>query len=249
MSKIRLEDIQAELNNEGWKVISTSYEKLDVEMEFECPEGHHVHTTWKKLRSRRECPICSQNSFANLDTIKDIIPKKKGSQRIIALDQSTHITGYSIFDDGVPISYGIFNAKGNDEIVRDLSVRMWLVSLIENWKPDYIGIEGIQFQEDSEGEKKKKMGVTVFQALARLQGILMCTCEERKVPYEVCSTNTWRNFCGVKGVHRTDKKRSMQLLAKEWYDITVSDDIADAIGIGKYVSSKYKQSSSIVNWE
>ena len=28
----------------------------------------------------------------------------------------------------------------------------------------------------------------------------------------------------------------MQTKVKEWFDITVSDDIADAIGIGKYIS-------------
>lgn len=58
------------------------------------------------------------------------------------------------------------------------------------------------------------MGVTVFETLARLQGILMETCYELKIPYEICPTNTWRKFCGVRGRSRADKKRSMQVLAK-----------------------------------
>ena len=86
------------------------------------------------------------------------------------------------------------------------------------------------------------MSVTVFQTLARLQGILMETCYSAKIKFEVCPTNTWRHSCGVKGRSRTDKKRSMQLLAKQWYDITVSEDEADAIGIGHHlVNPHYKK--------
>ena len=116
--------------------------------------------------------------------------------------------------------------------------------MIENWKPDYVALEGIQFQDEASGQK---MGVTVFQALARLQGILMETCHSLKVPYSVYSTNTWRHHCGVKGRSRIDKKRSMQLIAKKEYDITVTDDEADAIGIGKYAASLHK--IQVVNWE
>ena len=116
--------------------------------------------------------------------------------------------------------------------------------MIENWKPDYIGIEGIQLQENSE---ERKMGVTVFETLARLQGILMETAYEYKIPFKICPTNTWRNHCQVKGRYRADKKRSMQLIAKKEYDITVSDDEADAIGIGKYAASLNK--IEVVNWE
>ena len=42
--------------------------------------------------------------------------------------------------------------------------------MIENWQPDAIGLEGIQYQDEVSGQKAS---VTVFQALARLQGILM----------------------------------------------------------------------------
>lgn len=93
------------------------------------------------------------------------------------------------------------------------------------------------------------MGVTVFQTLARLQGILMLTCHEEKIPCEVCPTNTWRHHCGVKGKTRTDKKRSMQMLVKKWYDITVTDDESDAIGIGRYVSQSVAKQTLITNWE
>ena len=61
MAKIYLKDVQEELEPLGWKVISTEYKSLDTEMSFECPEGHQVVSTWKRLRGKHECPICKSN--------------------------------------------------------------------------------------------------------------------------------------------------------------------------------------------
>jgi Holliday junction resolvasome RuvABC endonuclease subunit len=125
-------------------------------------------------------------------------------------------------------------------------VRAWLLSMISSWRPDYIGIEGIQFQEEGAGQK---MGVTVFQTLARLQGILMMACHDKEVPFEICPTNTWRHSCGVKGKTRTDKKRSTQLLVEQWYGIKVSEDEADAIGIGRHLVTFIQKNTETTNWE
>lgn len=100
--------------------------------------------------------------------------------------------------------------------------------MIANWKPDHIALEGIQFEQN--------FGVTVFQTLARLQGILMECCYEQHIEFTICPTNTWRNRVGVKGRTRTDKKRSAQLIIKEKYDVTATEDEADAILIGEYAS-------------
>ena len=113
--------------------------------------------------------------------------------------------------------------------------------MIELWKPDFVGLEGIQYQQN--------MGVTTFETLARLQGILMETLYELNIQFSICHTNTWRAYCKVKGRTRTDKKRSMQMLAKEWFDITVKDDEADAIGIGKYVAEVLNKNVVTYNWE
>lgn len=239
MARIKIETIAEELAADGWKVLSTEYQNLDTEMEFLCNEGHKVYAPWKKIRTKRECPVCKQNQFKqNVNVIK---PKVKGENRVLALDQASRITGYSIFDGSQLASYGTFETTEEEEGKRCHEVRVWLMSMIENWQCDIIGIEGIQFQE--------KMGVTTFQTLARLQGILIDLCIELNIPYVICPTNTWRAHCGVKGVKRIDKKRSMQLLVKKWYDVSVSDDIADAVGIGKYVSDTNQQKTKIVNWE
>ena len=244
MAKIKLEDIQNEIGADGWKLVSTEYVNLDTEMTFECPEGHRVFMPWKKLRTKRECPTCKQTVVVEQDD--KVLPKSKGVKRTLALDQASKVTGYAIFDDTKLIKYGTFATSSDDDIERFTMIRAWLLSMIVSWKPDYIGLEGIQFQEEGSGQK---MGVTVFQTLARLQGILMITCHDNKVPFEICPTNTWRHSCGVKGKTRTDKKRSMQLLVQQWYGVKVSEDEADAIGIGHHLVGYIQKNTAVTNWE
>ena len=244
MSKIYIEDIRKELSQQNWKLISDTYVNLDTELTYECPEGHKVYVPWKKMRNKLVCPICKTNSL--IIQSDKVLPKSNGVYRILTLDQATHSTGYAIFDNGALVYYGVFQTNLSTEIERFSLIKSWLISMITNWKPDYIGLEGIQYQDEASGQK---MGITVFQTLARLQGILMETCFSAKIPFEVCPTNTWRHACGVKGKSRVDRKRSMQLLVKKWYDITVSDDESDAIGIGRYLTSLVNKNTQAENWE
>ena len=243
MAKIKIEDIRKAAIEHNWILVSDEYKNLEANLVFECNEGHKVYIPYKKVRDKWICPICEQNKYKNSED--KIIPKKKDVQRTIGLDQATHITGYSIFDDNELIYAGIFEAGAEDEIERDIEIKNWLIQLICNWKPDIIGIEGIQLQQLN----NKNVGVTTYQTLARLQGILMSTCVEQKVSYVVCAPATWRAHCQVKGRSRNDKKRSMQIKVKEWFDITVTDDVADAIGIGKYTSDTNKRNVKVFNWE
>lgn len=243
MSKIKIDDIRKAAIEHNWILLSEEYKNLDSELVFRCNEDHKIYLPYRKVRNKWECPICKQNQYNNFSN--EIIPKKKSIQRTVGLDQATHITGYSIFDDGELIYAGTFEAAAEDEISRDIEIRNWLIQLIQNWKPDIIAIEGIQLQQFN----NKTIGVTTYQTLARLQGILMAACCEQKVEYTIVPPATWRAHCQVKGRTRADKKRSMQMKIKEWFDITVSDDVADAIGIGKYTNDKHKKKVEIFDWE
>lgn len=242
MARITLDTINEELAPTGWRCVSSEYKNLESELQFQCDEGHEVYAPWKKIRTKRECPICKNNKFKKL--VESVKPKIRGEKRILALDQATHTTGWSIFDGNKLVRYGTFNTEIKDETARINAIKNWMLSMISNWDPDCVAIEGIQFQEESSGQK---MSVTVFQGLARLQGVLMEACYALKVDFVICPTNTWRNHCGVKGRYRADKKRSMQLIAKKWYDISLTDDEADAIGIGRYAADLNK--IEVVNWE
>lgn len=243
MSKIKVEDIRKAAIENGWELISTEYKNLSTELTFICNEGHEINIPYKKVRDKWECPLCKANKYYNFS--EEVKPKSKGVQRAIGLDQATHITGYSIFDNEELVYAGTFEATAEDEIARDVQIQNWLIQLIHNWKPDVVGLEGIQLQQFND----KMVGVTTYQTLARLQGILMATCYNLKIDYMICPPATWRNHSGVKGRSRADKKRSMQNKIKEWFDITVSDDVADAIGIGKYINETHKKKVEIFNWE
>ena len=243
MSKIKVEDIRKAAIDNGWQLVSTEYKNLSTELTFICNEGHEINIPYKKVRDKWECPLCKANKYYNFS--EEVKPKSKGVQRAIGLDQATHITGYSIFDNEELVYAGTFEATAEDEIARDVQIQNWLIQLIHNWKPDVVGLEGIQLQQFND----KMVGVTTYQTLARLQGILMATCYDLKVDYMICPPATWRNHSGVKGRSRADKKRSMQNKIKEWFDITVSDDVADAIGIGKYINETHKKKVEIFNWE
>ena len=243
MSKIKIEDIRKAAIEHNWNLLSDEYKNLDTELTFECNEGHKIYLPYKKVRDKWICPICEQNQYYNFSN--EIKPKGKIKQRSIGLDQATHITGYSIFDDGKLVYADTFETIADDEIERDIEIKNWLIQLIQNWKPDIIGLEGIQLQQFN----NKTVGITTYQILARLQGILMATCKEQNIQYIIIPPATWRAHCEVKGRARADQKRSMQMKVKEWFDITVSNDIADAIGIGKYLNDKHRKKVEIFNWE
>lgn len=239
MAKISIETVREETEKNGWKLLSEEYINLKTEMSFECSEGHKIYASWEKTRNKFSCPVCKTNRFIKMEN--SIKPKKKGVHRVLALDQATKITGFSIFDDQKLIYYGTFKTMLNDEIARDSAIKTWLLSMLDNWKPDIVGVEGLQYEENH--------GVTVFETLARLQGILLETLFWEKIPYKICPTNTWRHHCGVKGRSRVDKKRSMQKIVKETFDVSVTDDEADAIGIGKFVSETTCPQLKIESWE
>ena len=175
MSKIKIDDIRKAAIEHNWELISDTYKNLDSELQFKCNEGHSVYATYKKIRNKWECPICKQNTHYNFTNI--IEPKHKNLQRVIGLDQATHITGYSVFDGENLIYADTFEATATDEIERDLEIRDWLIQLIINWQPDIIGLEDIQLQQFD----NKLVGVTTYRTLARLQGILLAACKEKGI--------------------------------------------------------------------
>ncbi len=239
MARISIDEIRNSISADGWILISESYQNLDSNLEFRCNKGHIVISPWKKIRENRICPTCMRERLKTKE-FKNT-KKKKGEYRILALDQATHISGYAIFSNKNLIDYGTFEATGVNDIERSIQVKQWMISLIDQFQIDFVGLEGIQYQTAA--------GVTTFETLARLQGILAATCYEEKISYKIASTNTWRAHCGVQGRTRPDKKRSMQRLVQEWFKIKPTEDEADAIGIGKYFCDIQTPKVEIVDWE
>ena len=152
------------------------------------------------------------------------------SKFIVALDQSTQLTGYAIFQDKDLIAHGVFSPSGDYEH-RIVKLRQWLLDKLEPLKPNVeVYFEDIQLQDLGGGS----IGVTTFKKLAHVQGALIITCIEENIPYTIVPAATWRKTCGVKGRVRNEYKPAAQAHVLEKYGIQATEDEADAICIGEY---------------
>lgn len=239
MSKITVEQIQEELQKDNWKLLSTTYKNLQEELIFECNNGHRVYSSWEKIRKARSCPSCKQNVYTQMSSKPP--QKKNGVKRLIALDQATYITGYSVFDDDQLVYAGTFETNAESEIARLAEIKNWFTNMLVNWKSDMVALEGIQYQA--------QIGVTTFETLARLQGILWVAAYENKNEVHICHTATWRAHSDIKGKTRNDKKRSASLRVKELYDRHFPIDAEEAILIGRYAAETFGKQTEIISWE
>lgn len=244
MAKITLAQIQESLQGTGWTCKDSKYVNLKTVMSFTCPEGHLVEQTWDKMRNKHFCPVCANNAKKKVVNIA-AAPKGK-AYRIIALDQSSHKTGYAIYDGLTLVSYGVYESTKASPMDRLKAACDWLDSMIANWKPDEIGFEEPQYNPGGGDDKDKIRAHDTFKLLAQIMGALMITAMRAKVKVSTVLIPTWRHHCGVKGRYRADQKRSAQLLVKQWHDILVSDDESDAICMGKYYADKHNTNKPVI---
>ena len=237
---INVYSVANHLQEEGWKLISNTYKNLDTELEMECPAGHRQFQTYKNWRKH---PICEQCMAGDPYKIKkNKVPIKKiDTIRVLALDAATNITGYSIYDDRDLVSYGTFKTKEETAEARIHEVKQWLLAALNEWQPDFVGIEGIQLQSFG----NNNFQVETYRVLANLQGVLIDALFENCIDHDIVSVNTWRNYCNVgQGTGRDNKKKQAQDKVKLWYNQNCTQDEADAICIGKYFSHLLKNNKS-----
>lgn len=242
-SSIKYEDVKQDIEKDGWKLISTAYTNLKANLQLVCPEGHDCMVSYGKWRGGKyECPTCKENQYYNVD---DTAVKKTG-YRILVFDQASITSGWAVFDDEKLIKYGAHTSEGESSTEKIAKTKYWVASMIENWKPDEVVFEDIQLQKGTNTETfNGDMGVTTYKKLAHLQGVLMNYCYEKKVVFRIAAPATWRTHSDVKGRYRTDKKKSAQLKVKKFYDVSVTEDEADAILIGRWAAHIYGKSRII----
>lgn len=238
---INVYSVANHLSDNGWTLISTEYKNLNTELEMKCPAGHLQKQTYGQWRKH---PICEQCMAGDPYKIKkNKVPIKKiDTQRILALDAATVITGYAIFDDGELVHYGTFKVdreKNTEERINE--VKHWLEAMIDTAEPDFIGIENIQLQSFGHGQYQVEM----YRTLANLQGVLIDTAFEHSIDHDLVYPASWRNYCDVGDDRgRENKKRAAQEKVKMWYQQDCTQDEADAICIGKYFVHLLKNNKS-----
>ena len=149
--------------------------------------------------------------------------------RLLALDQSSKITGYAIFNDGKLEEYGKFSLDSSNIDVRLVQIREKLLNLIQEKNIDEVVFEDIQQQNN----------VSTFKILADVYGVVAELLQEIEMPHAAVPSTSWKSTLGIKGKDRPEQKRNAQAYVLQTYNLKPTQDECDAICIGThYVKSK-----------
>lgn len=146
---------------------------------------------------------------------------------ILALDQSSRITGYAIFIDNQLIASGTFTVSDDYIPDRLVKIRNKVISLIEQYSINKVLLEDIQLQTQVNN-------VSTHKILAEVLGVLEELCAERKIPHELIHSSSWKSGLNIKGRDRAAQKRNAQAYVEDVYKLKVSQDESDAICIGSH---------------
>lgn len=160
---------------------------------------------------------------------------------ILALDQSTTSTGYSLWHNNELIKYGVFkpNKKESLSIKRIVEIKKWLkkaIGEVASTEEEFVVVfENIQFQLAVNGTKftsNNPVNVFTFEILAKLLGVLEEYCLENNINYKIIEPSTWKSTIGIRSKYRSEQKKETIAYVKDVFGIEVKEDIADAICIG-----------------
>ena len=156
----------------------------------------------------------------------------------VALDQSSRITGYSIFEDNKLIKYGHIGSTASLPIEQRL---LNLINLLEKLLKEY-NFNELVFEDIQE----QGGNVKTFKVLSQVQGAILVWCASKKMKYKILPPTVWRK--NIKDIYNIDfgKNRAEQKAAsinfvKKHFNIEATEDECDAICIG--ISSLPKTSA------
>lgn len=155
--------------------------------------------------------------------------------KLLALDQSSKVTGIAIFEDGKLLKYSKLDLKNPNLAVRLVEFRNSIKNIIEEEQITEVIFEDIQLQGNVTNN------VETYRTLAEVRGVLQELLQEIKMPYSIVLAGTWKSALGIKGAQRAEQKRAAQAYIQEQYNIKPIQDICDAICIGEYALKKSKQ--------
>ena len=146
----------------------------------------------------------------------------KSMNKLLALDQSSKITGWAIFADGKLEKFGKIELDNPDLGVRLNQLRGRIRKLVEDNSIDEIVMEDIQLQQN----------VQLFKTLAEVFGVLYELFTEMRIPNSAVLASSWKSTLGIKGKDRAAQKRNAQQYIINTYNQKPTQDECDAICIG-----------------
>lgn len=158
---------------------------------------------------------------------------------LLALDQSSRVSGWAVFDDNNLVVSGTFTCAQEDFGERLVKIVKNVKILIDTYNITEVAIEDIQLQ-GSVGNN-----VVTYKKLAEVYGVLEEQLTEWGIPYQTVFSSTWKSSLGIKGRARAEQKKAAQAYVETIYGKKVSQDESDAICIGSYV---IKDKNSSFDW-
>lgn len=147
--------------------------------------------------------------------------------KLLALDQSSRITGWAVFVDGTIQDYGKFEYSSDIPIEqRLLKIQKQISELIDKYEIEEVVLEDIQMQANVVNN------VVTFKTLAWVQAVILILCAERGIPSSLVLASSWKHTLGIKGANRAAQKKNAQEYILQNYNIKAIQDIVDAICIG-----------------
>lgn len=159
---------------------------------------------------------------------------------ILAFDQASRTSGWSVFKDGELFAHGTFTFTDSSLGTRLWKIRQKVEELYIKYLPDRIIYEDIQLQQGAVNN------VVTFKSLAEVFGVIYEYATELGVDNEAILSGTWRKGLGIAGKKREQYKPNTQKWVLDNCGIRVGEDEADAIAIGAYAAGIRSQKQKII---
>lgn len=164
---------------------------------------------------------------------------------LLALDQASIITGWSVFKDEKLIAHGIFNNTQKDFGERLEAIRDEILGLIQKYEITEVSFEDIQLQEEGRGATVGN--VQTFKKLAEVFGVVEELLAEQAIPHQAIPSTSWKSGLKIAGRHRPEQKENCAKYIQSLYEgETFTQDECDSIAIGLYTIKQRRE--NINNW-
>lgn len=144
--------------------------------------------------------------------------------RVLSFDQSTRVSGWSLFENGEYIDSGLvdMNKSKLETDARSFEMAKTLWKVIKKYQPEHLVIEDVQQQSNA-----KTMIV-----LARLAGMIIGYAEARHVKVHILQPSKWRaalQYAQGSKVKRGELKKQSLDYVKENLGLDLPEDQAEAV--------------------
>lgn len=164
---------------------------------------------------------------------------------IFAIDQSTTVIGFSVFQGLKLTHFGSFYPEKEDIYERIYETVVWFERAIDNIKSKDLGslevvFEDIALQISLGGNKyfdNANNNVFTFRVQASLLGAMISKAIEMNVPFSIEKPSYWKEKLGIKSQFKNQQKIEAQIMIEELFGEYADEDEVDAICMG-YVKAK-----------